>query len=104
MAAAKVVLVFDIWQDIQRNILVYILLILVVLSAFSVIYFTHLNRQSTSAREVLLTERDELDIEWRNLLLEQNSLAEHSSIENKAIKKLYMKRPDAKSEIIITLQ
>ncbi|NQZ80287.1 MAG: cell division protein FtsL [Colwellia sp.] len=104
MAAAKVVLVFDIWQDIQRNILVYILLILVVLSAFSVIYFTHLNRQSTSAREVLLTERDELDIEWRNLLLEQNSLAEHSSIENKAIKKLNMKRPDAKSEIIITLQ
>jgi len=104
MAAAKVVLVFDIWQDIQRNILVYVLMVLVVVSAFSVIYFTHLNRQSTSAREVLLTERDELDIEWRNLLLEQNSLAEHSSIESKAIKELDMKRPDAKSEIIITLQ
>jgi len=104
MAAVKIVLPFDIWQDIQRNILVYIFLILVVLSAFSVIYFTHLNRQSTSALEVLLTERDELDIEWRNLLLEQNSLAEHSSIESKAIKKLDMKRPDTNSEIIITLQ
>jgi len=104
MAAAKIVLALDIWQDIQRNILVYILLCLVVLSAFSVVYFTHLNRQSTSALEVLLTGRDELDIEWRNLLLEQNSLAEHSAIESKAIKKLNMKRPDTNSEIIITLQ
>ncbi|MFT5755897.1 MAG: cell division protein FtsL [Alteromonadaceae bacterium] len=104
MAAPKVVLVLDIWQDIQRNILVYILLVLVVLSAFSVVYFTHLNRQSTSGLEVLLTARDELDIEWRNLLLEQNSLAEHSAIESKAIKQLDMKRPDTHSEIIITLQ
>jgi len=77
---------------------------MVVISAFSVIYFTHLNRQTTSNLEVLLTERDELDIEWRNLLLEQNSLAEHSTIESKAVKLLRMKRPNAKSEIIIRLE
>jgi cell division protein FtsL len=104
MTTQKVVLTFELWRDIQRHFLTYALLILVVLSAFSVIYFTHLNRQSTSSLEVLLTERDELDIEWRNLLLEQNSLAEHSAIESKAEKILHMSKPTAKSEVIINLK
>ncbi len=104
VAPRQKVLAVDIWQDIARYFVSYLLLALVVLSAFSVIYYTHVNRQTTSKLEVLLTERDELDIEWRNLLLEQNSLAEHSAIESKAKKLLNMKRPDANSEIIITLQ
>lgn len=96
-------LTLDIWQDILQNFVSYTLLLLVVISAFSVIYYTHVNRQTTSELEQLFTLRDELDIEWRNLLLEQNSLAEHSAIESKATKLLKMKRPDAKSEIIVTL-
>lgn len=102
-AQRKSVLTLDIWQDILQNFVSYTLLVLVVVSAFSVIYYTHVNRQTTSELEQLFTQRDELDIEWRNLLLEQNSLAEHSAIESKAKKLLKMKRPDAKSEIIITL-
>jgi cell division protein FtsL len=101
MPNSKMALPLDIWHDIQRHILMYLLSIIVVISAFSVIYFTHLNRQTTSGLEVLLTERDELDIEWRNLVLEQNSLAEHSTIETKARKLLQMKRPNINSEVII---
>jgi cell division protein FtsL len=100
----KSVLTLDIWQDILQHFVSYVLLALVVVSAFSVIYYTHVNRQTTSELEQLFTQRDELDIEWRNLLLEQNSLAEHSAIESKAKKLLNMKRPDTKSEIIITLE
>lgn len=100
----KKVLAVDIWQDVLQHFVSYLLLAMVVISAFSVIYYTHVNRQTTSELELLLTERDELDIEWRNLLLEQNSLAEHSAIESKAKKLLNMKRPDANSEIIITLK
>ena len=100
----KSVLTLDIWQDIVQHFVSYIVLALVVVSAFSVIYYTHVNRQTTSELEQLFTQRDELDIEFRNLLLEQNSLAEHSTIESKAKKLLNMKRPDAKSEIIITLE
>jgi len=98
------VLALDIWQDIVQHFVSYILLLFVVISAFSVIYYTHMNRQTTSTLEQLYTQRDELDIEWRNLLLEQNSLAEHSAIESRAKKLLNMKRPDAESEIIITLE
>jgi len=97
-------LVFDIWQDIVRYSVTYILLLFVVMSSFSVIYYSHINRQKTSELEVLLTKQDELNIEWRNLLLEQSSLAEHSAIESKAKKQLDMKRPNANSEVIVTLE
>ena len=97
-------LTLDIWQDILQHFVSYILLLLVVVSAFSVIYYTHMNRQKTSELEQLYTKRDDLDIEWRNLLLEQNSLAEHSAIESRAKKLLNMKRPDADSEVIVTLK
>ena len=103
-SSTKVVLAFELWRDIKQHMVVYILLAMVVMSAFSVIYFTHLNRQSTSQLETLLAQRDELDIEWRNLLLEQNSLAEHSAIESKAEKLLNMVKPNAKSEVIVTLK
>ncbi|PKI13082.1 cell division protein FtsL [Colwellia sp. 12G3] len=97
-------LVFDIWQDIVRYSVTYILLLFVVMSAFSVIYYSHVNRQTTSELEVLLSKKDELNIEWRNLLLEQSSLAEHSAIESKATKLLNMKRPNGNSEVIVTLK
>jgi cell division protein FtsL len=103
-AQGKSVLTLDIWQDILQHIVSYALLVLVVISAFSVVYYTHVNRQTTSELELLFTQRDELDIEWRNLLLEQSSLAEHSAIESKAKKLLNMKRPDVKSEVIVTLE
>jgi len=103
VAARQTVLVLDIWHDILHYIVTYVLLIVVVISAFLVIYYTHINRQTTSQLELLLTQRDELDIEWRNLLLEQNSLAEHSAIESKAMKVLKMKHPDVDNEIIIYL-
>ena len=97
-------LVFDIWQDIVRYSVTYILLLFVVLSAFSVIYYSHVNRQTTSELEILLSQKDELNIEWRNLLLEQSSLAEHSGIESKAKNLLDMKRPNGNSEVIVTLE
>jgi len=104
MSSPKVVLVFELWHDIRRYFVVYLLLISVVVSAFFVIYFTHVHRQSTSSLEVLLSDKDKLDIEWRNLLIEQNSLAEHSSIESKASKILDMTKPSSESEIIINLK
>jgi cell division protein FtsL len=98
------VLVFDVWLDIIRFKVTYIILFFIVISAFSVVYYSHVNRQTTSNLEVLLARKDELDIEWRNLLLEQNSLAEHSAIESKAKKLLNMRRPNSESEIIVNLE
>ncbi len=101
MSGSKVVLAVELWHDIKRYFVVYLVMFVVVISAFLVIYLTHLHRQSTSQLEVLLNEKDTLDIEFRNLLLEQNSLAEHSTIESQARKVLNMVKPTAESEIII---
>jgi cell division protein FtsL len=98
------VLVFHVWQDIMRFKITYMLVFFVIISAFSVVYYSHVNRQTTSDLEVLLARKDELNIEWRNLLLEQNSLAEHSVIESKAKRQLNMRRPESVSEIIVNLE
>ena len=74
-----------------------------VISSFCVIHYSHVNRQTTSELEILRSVKDDLNIEWRNLLLEQNSLAEHSAIESKATKLLDMKRPNGNSEVIVNL-
>jgi len=103
MAKQRIALVVEVWLDIQRYMLSYFILVLVVISAFSVIYFTHLNRLAIGEIEQLLAQRDALDIEYRNLLLEQSSLAESSDIESKANKLLKMKRPTPETEIIIRL-
>ncbi|WP_371188119.1 cell division protein FtsL [Thalassotalea maritima] len=103
MALPKFILAQQIWQDIRRYSFTYVLAIAVLLSAFSVIYMSHLNRQATIQLERLYSERDELDVEWRNLRLEQHSLAEHSDIEIKAKQHLNMYRPKASEEIIINV-
>ena len=55
-----------------------LLLLACVVSALMVVHFAHLNRQATIEQDALYQQRDQLDIEWRNLLLEQRALAEHS--------------------------
>lgn len=103
MAAGKFSLSQEIWLDVKRHSFTYGLIVLVTISAFTVIFLTHLNRQTTIELEQLYSQRDDLDIEWRNLLLEQNSLAEHSEIEQQAEQQLIMKRPKPNEEIIIKL-
>lgn len=41
----------------------------------------HHTRLLTAQREQLVLERDALDIEWRNLILEENALGDHSRVE-----------------------
>ncbi|EAS42487.1 cell division protein FtsL [Photobacterium profundum] len=78
-----------------------ILLILILISALAVVYVTHQSRQLIAQQEQLLIERDQLDIEWRNQILEENSLAEHSRVERFAEEEIDMKRPSAKNEIVV---
>lgn len=78
-----------------------VLLVLVLMSALGVVLITHHSRQLIAQQEQLLIERDQLDIEWRNQILEENSLAEHSRIERLAEKELEMKRPSRDSEVVV---
>ena len=49
------------------------LFICIILTAVTVVTTAHHTRLLTAQREQLVLERDALDIEWRNLILEENA-------------------------------
>ncbi|MEC6815686.1 cell division protein FtsL [Photobacterium toruni] len=78
-----------------------ILAFTILISALSVVYITHESRQLIAQQEKLLMQRENYDVEWRNQILEENSLAEHSRIERLAETELKMQRPSVDNEIVI---
>ncbi len=90
-----------IFQDLLNHKLLMLLSSLVIACALLVVYFSHQTRELTNEWDRQLQERDSLDIEWRNLLLEEQAQTEHSRIIRIATKKLHMKRPLPKEEILV---
>ncbi|WP_425666056.1 cell division protein FtsL [Vibrio tubiashii] len=80
-----------------------ILLVLIFTSAMGVVFTTHHTRQAITEKDQALVERERLDNEWRNLLIEETALAEHSRVQAVAKTELEMKRPDSDKEVIINL-
>lgn len=98
-------LVGVIFSDILRHgKLPMLLLISVLASAMAVVTISHKTRLLTAQREQLVLERDALDIEWRNLILEENALGDHSRVERIANDKLHMQHVDPSQEIIVVQQ
>ncbi|WP_413111117.1 cell division protein FtsL [Thaumasiovibrio sp. DFM-14] len=75
--------------------------VLILLSALAVVLVTHNTRELISLREQLLLQQDALDIEWRNQLLEESALTEHSRVEELAEDRLLMQRPATDQEVIV---
>ncbi|ALZ75883.1 cell division protein FtsL [Rheinheimera sp. F8] len=88
-------------QDLAQHKLVILLLIGAMGSALAVIELTHMNRQLTISQDKLFQQRDALDMEWRNLLVEQRALSEHSRVEELAKKQLLMVRPLGQQDIVV---
>lgn len=75
----------------------------ILLSAFTLIVMSHEQRQLYTELENQQQQRDQLDIQWRQLRLEQRVLAEHSRLEQLARNKLGMQNLDLTSERIVRL-
>ncbi len=99
----QVQLVKIIGQEIRQRLLVIVLLLACILSALAVVQMSHLNRQLTIQQDQNYQKRDQLDTEWRNLLLEQRALAEHSRVEEIARRQLNMQRPSGQLDITVAL-
>ena len=91
-------------SDLTRNKLRVLLYLAVLLSGMAVILCSHQNRQQVIALEDLMQQKDELDVEWRNLVLEQRALTEHNRIETLVEKQLDMYRPTADDEVVVRLK
>lgn len=78
-----------------------LVLILILVSAMGVVWITDHTRQAITQKDMALEQRLKLDEQWRNLILEESALAEHSRVTKLAVSELEMKRPDSNKEVIV---
>lgn len=77
---------------------------LIIISAVMVLMVTQATRITLVKREQLLLEKDVLENEWRNLIIEENVLADSKRIEQKAIYQLGMQYVTPENETVIVVK
>lgn len=75
-----------------------------VVSALALIYTKHEARKLFVQLEQLTAERDELNIEWGQLQIEQSTWATHARIERVALQELSLARPKSTEIYVIERQ
>lgn len=87
-------------KRLSIHVVLTVMLIAVFVSAMAVVYAKHQSRKLFVELQAMKVERDNMEIEWGRLQLEQSTWAAPSRIEGMARKKLDMKIPDS-SEVVI---
>jgi cell division protein FtsL len=85
----------------QSSVLVSVFAVVCVLSAIALVYTKHESRKLFVELEQLTQERDELNIEWGQLQIEQSTWAQHARIEQVASDDLALVRPEATEIFVI---
>ncbi len=85
----------------KMSLLVSSLALAVLMSALGVVYAKHYSRKLFVELTALQQTRDELNVEWGQLQLEQSTWATHGRIEKLARNKLKMTQVDYNKVIII---
>ena len=80
-------------KDRQPVLLLMIFAVVCMISAIGLVYVKHESRNLFIELERLTTERDELNIEWGQLQIEQSTWATHARIERVALEELSLVRP-----------
>jgi cell division protein FtsL len=75
-----------------------------VVTAVALVYTKHESRKLFVELETLTDERDELNIEWGQLQIEQSTWATHARIEQVATDELKLSRPEATDIFVIEEQ
>ncbi len=88
----------------QPFLLVVVFALVCVLSAMALIYTKHESRKLFVELESLTHTRDELNIEWGQLQIEQSTWATHARIEQVATDDLALVRPTAAEIFVIERQ
>jgi cell division protein FtsL len=81
--------------------LVTVLLLALLVSGISVIYTTFKNRSMLNELQQLRNQRNELQVQWGQLLIEQSTFSLDSRIERKAIEELQMIIPEFSDVVMV---
>ena len=79
----------------------FLLLVLLVISAQSVVYSSFVARGHINHMHQLEKERNSMQVEWGQLLLEQSAWASHSRVETMVTKQLDMSVPLAQNIVLV---
>ena len=85
----------------QPAVLVVIFAAVCVMSAMALVYTKHEARKLFVELETLTHQRDELNIEWGQLQIEQSTWATHARIEQVAADRLSLIRPESAEIFVI---
>jgi cell division protein FtsL len=88
----------------QPLLLLTVFAIVCVVSAIALVYTKHESRNMFVELEQLTRERDELNIEWGQLQIEQSTWATHGRIERVALEELALIRPKSTEIYLIEQQ
>jgi cell division protein FtsL len=89
-------------QDFEVSTWLLMMLVFVVLSsALALVYAKHNNRNLFIDLQALQSQRDELNVEWGRLQLEQSTFATHSYIEETARRELQMQLPTQDETVMV---
>ncbi|MDA0679067.1 MAG: cell division protein FtsL [Proteobacteria bacterium] len=94
----------DFGNSRQPFLLTMIFAVVCVMSAIALIYTKHESRKLFVELEQLTNERDELNIEWGQLEIEQSTWATHARIERVASEELSLVRPKSTEIYVIERQ
>lgn len=86
-----------------RLVVTFVLLTVVVGSAIGVIYSKHRSRRLFVQLQEVQQERDQLNIEWGRLQLEQGAWATRGRIERIARERLDMRMPNQNDMVILSI-
>jgi cell division protein FtsL len=88
----------------QPFLLTLVFALVCVMSAVALVFTKHESRKLFVELEGLTTERDELNIEWGQLQIEQSTWATHARIERLAADELSLARPEPTDIYVIERQ
>ena len=88
----------------QPFLLTMIFAVVCVMSAIALVYTKHESRKLFVELEQLTTDRDDLNIEWGQLQIEQSTWATHARIERVASEELSLVRPKSTEIYVIERQ
>jgi cell division protein FtsL len=97
-------LLLIILADLRQHFYLVFLGVLILITALYSIYVTHETRELVTKKESLSQQKDNLMIEWRNLLIEEHTLDEHSRIRNVADKQLSMAQPTKNNSVLVEIR
>ena len=93
-----------IMQKQQPAVFVFVMAAVCVLSAMALVFTKHESRKLFVELESLTHQRDELNIEWGQLQIEQSTWATYARIEQGATDELSLVRPQATEIYVIDRQ